>query len=111
MTTAREKQIEEALRLILAKDAAAARYRFFGGNNRPRFIWTTQRVMVDGEMAWVSFVALSTPVVAMYDPIPQSIVGHAKRRDARARAFNLFTGWELGVGVRKTPSYGWTAYA
>lgn len=109
MTSARQKQVEETLRLILANDAAAARYRYFGGNNRPRFVYTTQRVNVDGEMLWASFVALS-PGPGQYDPIPESVVGHAKRRDAKARAFNLFTGWALGTG--KGPSrYGWTGYA
>lgn len=112
---ARDRQIKELMQAELARlTNERGGERWWGGhwskaNPQPIFAYSTKKITRGNDEGWASWVEVpvttSTPV--RFKPIPESYVLHRQRKQAKARAWNMWQGWRLSRGL----SLSWRSFA
>jgi hypothetical protein len=102
----RDRQIKAAMQAELARLVRDARgRRWYGGyyskaNPQPLFCYSTQKITRGTEEGWASWVELPDPDRSSFTPDEDSYTFHRQRKEAKARAWNLWQGWRLARGLR-----------
>jgi hypothetical protein len=109
----RDRQVKQAMQDELKRlvDEAEGE-RWWGGhwsraNPQPMFCYSTRKITRGAEEGWASWVAVPlTPQPgrphATFEVVEESYVLHRQRKQAKARAWNMWQGWRLARGLQVT---------